>query len=108
MPKLFFKMCLSKPWRVHNVNVTVATSVSGDVSGLAPLTQLTQLYLHSTSVSGDVSGLAPLTQLRELRLHTTSVSGDVSGLAPLTQLRELDLSSASVCGQRGNRDYGTC
>ena len=108
MPKLFFKMCLSKPWRVHNVNVTVATSVSGDVSGLAPLTQLTRLRLAYTRVSGDVSGLAPLTQLTQLYLHSTSVSGDVSGLAPLTQLRELDLSSTSVCGQRGNRDYGTC
>eukprot|EP01046_Picozoa_sp_COSAG06_P088973 COSAG06_NODE_35370_length_461_cov_0.552486_1_plen_40_part_10 len=40
--------------------------MSGDVSGLAPLTQLTSLYLSRTSVSGDVSGLAPLTQLRGL------------------------------------------
>jgi len=69
---------------------------------------VTTLDLYGRSVSGDVSGLAPLTQLKELNLASTSVSGDVSGLAPLTQLRELDLSSTSVCGQRGNRDYGTC
>jgi hypothetical protein len=84
------------------------TSVSGDVSGLAPLTQLNYLNLERTSVSGDVSGLAPLTQLTELSLYSTSVSGDVSGLAPLTQLTVLYLYDTSVCGQRDGRDYGTC
>ena len=74
------------------------TSASGDVSGLAPLTQLTSLNLRGTSVSGDVSGLAPLTQLTELNLYDTSVSGDVSGLAPLTELTSLSLWSTSVSG----------
>jgi hypothetical protein len=75
-----------------------STGVSGDVSGLAPLTQLTQLDLSSTSASGDVSGLAPLTQLASLYLSDTSVSGDVSGLAPLTQLTVLSLHNTSVRG----------
>ena len=66
------------------------------------------LSLGSTSVSGDVSGLVPLTQLTVLNLGSTSVSGDVSGLAPLTQLQGLYLSGTSVCGQRDGRDYGTC
>ena len=51
------------------------TAVTGDVSGLAPLTALTQLDLANTKVTGAASGLDPLTKLTVLWLHGTAVTG---------------------------------
>jgi hypothetical protein len=72
--------------------------VRGNVVGLAPLTALQKLWLHSTQVTGDVAGLAPLTALQRLDLRSTQVAGDVVGLAPLTMLQQLWLSFTYVTG----------
>ncbi len=70
------------------------TNPISDLSALAALTQLTELYLDYTAVS-DVVPLANLTQLTYLRLSSTAVS-DVAPLANLTQLTWLDLYSTAV------------
>ena len=54
------------------------------------------LYLDTTPVSGDVKGLARLTELQKLNLRNTQVSGDVKGLAPLTELQGLGLARTHV------------
>jgi len=64
------------------------TEVS-DVSPLAELTKLKQLYLYNTQVS-DVRPLAKLSKLEVLDLNGTQVS-DVSPLAKLTNLEMLYL-----------------
>ena len=66
--------------RVTDLRVFSQSAVGGDVSGFAPLTNLTQLYCHSTSVSGDVSGFAPLTNLTWLYCYNTSVSYATGGM----------------------------
>ena len=62
---------------------------SSDVSPLANLTNLTELYLYKNQIS-DVSPLANLTNLTELYLSDNQIS-DVSPLANLTNLTELSL-----------------
>ena len=49
-------------------------------------------------MAGDVKGLAPLINLTELRLYNTNVEGDVKGLAPLINLTYLDLRHTKVEG----------
>ena len=72
----------------------VNSNAVSDISPLAGLTRLTELWLDNTSIS-DVSALAGLTQLRTLNLDNTSIS-DVSALSGLTQLRTLNLNNTSI------------
>ena len=65
-----------------------------DISALAGLTNLTDLYLGWNSIP-DISALAGLTNLTELNLYSNSVS-DISTLAGLTNLTELNLEDNSV------------
>ena len=65
-----------------------------DITPLANLTQLTDLRLSFTNVS-DITPLANLTQLTVLRLDLTNVS-DITPLANLTQLTELTLGNTPI------------
>ena len=65
-----------------------------DISPLAGLTNLTHLGLYSNSIS-DISPLAGLTNLERLDLWDNSVS-DISPLAGLTQLTYLDIGNNSI------------
>ena len=49
--------------------------VAGDVKGLAPLINLTELDLSGTKVEGNVKDLAPLINLTVLGLDYTNVEG---------------------------------
>jgi Leucine-rich repeat (LRR) protein len=60
-----------------------------DLSPLAGLTNLQELYLHNNQVS-DLSPLAGLTNLQELSLYWNQIN-DLSPLAGLTNLQELSL-----------------
>ena len=91
--------------------------VSGDISDLATLTQLTYLNLwgprfrephpdgdyDSRAVVGDISSLGTLTQLTDLDLGRSDVHGPVSGLAPLVHLKNLNLNS---CGSKCDIHHG--
>ncbi|MGO5319357.1 S-layer homology domain-containing protein, partial [Bifidobacterium boum] len=67
-----------------------------DVSALARMTNLDELYLDGTKVS-DVSPLAKLTKLDRLYLSKTQVSdATLSSVAKLTNLGTLDLSGTRV------------
>jgi hypothetical protein len=79
-------------------------NVAGDITALAPLTQLTHLDLTCTNVVGDIKSLAPLVQLTDLRLLETKVTGDVQGMAPLTRLTYLQLSETKVTGEAAALD----
>ena len=70
-----------------------SNSVS-DLSPLAELINLTQLWLNDNSIS-DISPLTGLTNLTHLGLHNNSIS-DISPLAGLTNLTELDLWNNSI------------
>jgi hypothetical protein len=65
-----------------------------DISALADLTNLTQLFLWDNSIS-DISGLSGLTNLKMLSLEGNSVS-DISALAGLTNLTQLFLWDNSI------------
>jgi hypothetical protein len=60
--------------------------------------RLARLWLSNTKVSGDVKGLAPLTQLTSLSLYTTKVAGEAAALAPLRRLTRLLLEGTAVAG----------
>ena len=70
-----------------------SNSVS-DLSPLAGLTNLSELYLRNNSVS-DISALAGLTNLTQLNLAGNSVS-DISALAGLTNLTFLNFDDNSI------------
>jgi hypothetical protein len=74
------------------------TEVSGEVRGLAPLVELTDLRLDNTLVVGDIGALATLAKVMILYLTGTEVSGDVKGLAPLVELTHLRLDNTLVAG----------
>ena len=61
-----------------------------DLTPLAQLTQLTELYLSDNNIS-DLTPLTQLTQLTELHLSENNIS-NLSPLSGLTQLTNLDLS----------------
>src|SRR5579883_1358397 len=65
-----------------------------DISFLAGLTNLTELYLYSTQVS-DLTPLATLNKLTELHLNNTQVS-DLTPLATLNKLTTLHLNNTQV------------
>ena len=71
----------------------IKNSVS-DLSPLAGLTNLTDLWLDSNSIS-DISALAGLTNLESLDLRNNSIS-DISPLAGLTNLTLLWLNDNSI------------
>ena len=67
-----------------------------DLTGLESATNLTELAI-SGNVS-DISLLADLTQLNHLELFNTITLSDLSPLAGLTQLNHLRLSSRTYIG----------
>ena len=71
------------------------TSTLSDLSPLAGLTQLNHLRLSSPLIS-DLSPLVGLTQLNYLNLYNCYNVSDLSPLAGLTQLNHLDLSNTPV------------
>jgi hypothetical protein len=77
-------------------------ALTGRVGALAPLRTLTYLGLgdgvHQTAVGGALRDLAPLTQLTDLYLWGTAVGGALRDLAPLTKLDTLELSATAVVG----------
>ncbi len=81
----------------HAVNLRGLSAYDGaisDVSPLAGLTSLLELYLYSNEIS-DVSPLAGLTSLLELYLYDNEIS-DVSPLRGLTSLRELVIGGNNI------------
>ena len=56
-------------------------TVSGDISALSGLTNLSNLSIYSTSVSGDISALDELTKLTNLAIGGTAITGDIKTLA---------------------------
>jgi len=71
---------------VHDVTYYEISSqhfVSGDISGWAAYTSLTDIKLASTSVSGDVSVFSALTSIETIDVFNTDVSGDISGWSVL-------------------------
>lgn len=76
---------------------------SGQLSGLAGMTQLTHVDLHSNTANGGVTGgladIATLVNLTALWLHTTYVVGDLADLAPMTLLNTLSLGDTYGDGQ---------
>jgi Leucine-rich repeat (LRR) protein len=69
-----------------------------DLRRLAPLTDLSRLYLHETQVTDTgLKELAPLKNLTTLVLIATPVTdAGLKHLAPLTKLMELDLAVTKV------------
>ena len=65
-----------------------------NVSALAPLTELTELYL-SDNMIGDVSALSGMTKLNTLSLNYTGIS-DISALASLTSLTYLEIEGNQI------------
>ena len=65
-----------------------------DVSALAGLTNLTELYLYNNAIT-DILPLAKLTKLRELWLQHNTIT-EISALAGLTNLTELYLWDNSI------------
>jgi len=89
-----------------------STSVSGDISNLAGLSNLAYLHLRATGVSGDIASLAGLSNLAYLHLRATGVSGDIASLAGLSKLVALYLyNTSATCGSTftaswvGMRDF---
>jgi Leucine-rich repeat (LRR) protein len=72
----------------------VSVNPLSDISVLAGLTNLTNLYLNENQIS-DISPLAGLTNLEALGLNSNQVS-DVSVLTHLTKLYELDLRANRI------------
>ena len=70
----------------------------GEISDLTPLAELTELeeiYLHHNENISDLSPLTKLTKLRELNLRDTNIS-DLTPLAGLTSLRVLWVSGCKI------------
>ena len=65
-----------------------------DISALAGLTNLTELYLDNNTIT-DIVVLAGLTNLTELYLYDNAIT-DISSLAKLTKLRELWLQRNTI------------
>ncbi len=66
----------------------------GDISPLAGLTHLTDLYVWGNNLT-DISPLIWLTDLTTLHLNDNNIS-DISPLAGLTHLTDLELYSNSI------------
>jgi hypothetical protein len=78
-----------------------STGLVGDITNLRPdrFRAMRYLYLYSTSVSGDISNLAGLSNLAYLHLRATGVSGDIASLAGLSKLVALYLyNTSATCG----------
>ena len=75
-----------------------STQVTGDISALQNLTELTNIGLDSTQVTGDISALQNLTELTNISLDSTQVTGDISALQNLTELTNISLYSTQVTG----------
>lgn len=79
------------------LNLTGNIHVSGDISSLANITILREIYLEGTNVSGDISSLANLINLTSLKLGGTNVSGDISNIVTnLTKLNVLTIPSTVI------------
>ncbi|MDD5048281.1 MAG: hypothetical protein PHH09_05065 [Methanoregulaceae archaeon] len=92
-------------WNLYRNLVTLylySTSVSGDISNLAGLSNLAYLNLAITDVSGDISNLAGLSNLEYLYLYSNDVSGDISNLAGLSKLVTMHLAITDVSGDISN------
>ena len=74
--------------------------VSGDITSLRELRNLTELNLYQTQVSGDIASLRELRNLTGLYLFKTHVSGDIASLRELRNLRELYLYETRVSGDK--------
>eukprot|EP01043_Picozoa_sp_COSAG02_P072550 COSAG02_NODE_13715_length_1357_cov_3.469793_1_plen_192_part_01 len=72
--------------------------ITGDLSAVSGLTELSSLSLYSTAVTGDLSAVSGLTELRVLDLGWTAVTGDLSAVSGLTELSSLDLHCTAVTG----------
>ena len=77
------------------------THVTGKLGNLSSLTALQSLVLNGLEdrLSGDLEGLADLTQLREVKLNGTQVKGDLASLSHLECLTELRLHATYVHGE---------
>lgn len=73
--------------------------VTGDISSLSSMTQLTSLSIISTNITGDISSLSSMSQLISIILSdNTGVTGDISSLSSMSQLTSLNLAGTSVTG----------
>lgn len=73
--------------KLQNLEVSLTKKVTGDISALADLLELTKINLAGTDTSGDISALKNLTKLTYLNLENTkSVSGDISAFSNLKEL----------------------
>jgi hypothetical protein len=77
-----------------------STAVTGTLTALAPLKNLTVLRLAHTAATGSVqAGLSALPSLATVDLQSTGVGGDLQGLRAFASL-QLDRCAGSVSGGR--------
>ena len=74
--------------------------VTGNLSSLAALSNLTFLHITgaAVSVTGSLSALSTLTKLQHLTLPLSSIGGDLSALSGLNALQLVELSGAAISG----------
>ena len=74
------------------------TSIIGNISNISNLVNLTTLVFTNTSITGDISNLSNLVNLTTLGINNTSIIGDIKTLVKLTQLTELNASNCALSG----------
>ncbi len=83
---------------VVRLSLTV-NGLSGSISDLSPLTNLTALELNNIELTGAIPDLSALTDLSVLTLHNNQLSGQIPDLGALSKLANLDLSDNQLSGQ---------
>ena len=73
-------------------------TLTGDISALQNLTELTNISLYSTQVTGDISALQNLTALTTIRLYSTEVTGSLDSLANLPSGLIFDMGNVTLTG----------
>lgn len=76
------------------------TNITGHVTELAAFPNLDILGINNTAIQGTLAQLAASVpaSMRFLYMDATSISGDVSAISSLTSLRVIDLDGAPVTG----------
>lgn len=63
------------------ITLSAGNKVTGDISALSGLTNLTTINIKSSQVKGNISALSGLTNLTLLDIGNTSITGDIETLA---------------------------
>ena len=87
-----------------NIHIEGSKQITGQLSDIAGMTNLTTLSLPSPNITGQLSDIAGMTNLTTLSLPSPNITGQLSDIAGLTNLTTLYLSSPNITGQLSDMD----